>query len=77
MNNNNNTHETVFQSIVAHIFGHKYYANILNRRGTEITEVSSFIFRSREEAEEHREALEGNRSYRVVETVSFRSRRIY
>ena len=43
--------ETVLQAIIAHIFGHKYYANIINTRGTNKCEISSFIHRSKEEAE--------------------------
>lgn len=68
---------TVLAEIVALILGRKYFANIIHTRGTNKCEVSSFIFRSREEADAHRAALEGNLSYRYVETVSFRSRKDY
>ena len=69
--------ETVFQAIVAHIFGHKYYANIVNTRGTNICEVSSFIHRTKEDALVHRREIENTRSYLWVETISFRSRKDY
>lgn len=69
--------ETVLQSIIAHIFGHKYYANIINTRGTEKCEVSSFIHRSKEEAEKHRRDIESTRTFLYIETISFRSRKDY
>lgn len=69
--------ETLLQAIVAFIFGHKYYANIVNTRGTVKCEVASFIFLSKEDAEIHRQSLETTRSYLYVETISFRSRKVY
>lgn len=68
---------TVLTEIVALILGRKYYANIIHTRGTNKCEVSSFIFRSKKEANQHRAALENNLSYKFVETVSFRSRHDY
>jgi len=68
---------TVLQAIVAFIYGNRYYANIVNTRGTAKFEVASFIFNTREEAESHRQTLETTRSYQFVETISFRSRKIY
>jgi len=69
--------QTVLQAIIAFVFGHKYYINIFNRRGTPMCEVSSFIFPSKEEAEAHRKSVEGTASFLFVETVSFRSRNAY
>lgn len=69
--------ETVLQSIIAHIFGHKYYVNIINTRGTSKCEASSFIHRSRQEAERHRLEIESTRSFLYVETVTFRSHKDY
>ena len=69
--------ETVLQAIIAHIFGHKYYANIINTRGTDKCEVSSFIHRSKEEAEKHRRDIESTRTFLYIETISFRSRKDY
>lgn len=68
---------TVLTEIVALILGRKYYANIIHTRGSNKCEVSSFIFRSKKEANQHRAALENNLSYKFVETVSFRSRHDY
>lgn len=68
---------SVLQAIVAFIFGHKYYANIVNTRGTDRFEVASFIFLTKEEAIRHRRSLDTTRSYQYVETVSFRSRIAY
>ena len=68
---------TILTEIIAFILGRKYYANIIHTRGTNKCEVSSFIFRSKKEANDHRDSLESNLSYKFVETVSFRSRREY
>lgn len=65
------------KKIINRLFGHKYYANIINRRGTDMIDVSSFIFRTRKEADAHRDSLTNNRSFMYIETVSFRSRRKY
>lgn len=72
-----NTNETIIQAIVALILGHKYYANIVNTRGTDKCEIASFIFCTREDALRHRRQLDTTRSYLYVETVSFRSRKLY
>lgn len=69
--------ETVLQAIIAFIFGHKYYVNIINTRGTDKCETTSFIHHSREEAEEHKKQIESTSSFLYIETVSFRSRKEY
>ena len=69
--------ETVLQSILAFILGHKYYVNIINTRGTDRCETTSYIHRSKEEAELHRRDIESTSSYNYIETVSFRSRKLY
>lgn len=68
---------SVLTKILDRLFGKKYYANIINRRGTTSLEMSSFIFGSRQEAEKHRISLEMNLSFQWVETISFRSREEY
>ena len=68
---------TLLTEIIAFLFGRKYYANIIFTRGTDNCDLSSFIFRTRREADLHRLALNNNRSYGYIETVSFRSRRQY
>ena len=69
--------ETVLQSIIAHLIGHKYYVNIVNSKGTNRIEISSYIFNSKAEAQEHRRQIESTASFMCVETVTFRSRNIY
>ena len=69
--------ETIIQRIIAHILGHKYYAAVINTRGTKILEISSRIFHTREAAEAYRESLACNASYMHVETISFRSHKVY
>lgn len=64
---------SILQAIIEHLFGKKYYANIVNRRGTPQCELSSFIFSDPIEAANHRIRLQGNRSYAFVETVTFRA----
>lgn len=68
---------TVLKEIIAFFFGRKYYANIINTRGTAKCEICSFIFHTKEDAEKHRRALEGTMSYTYIETISFRSRHEY
>jgi hypothetical protein len=65
----------IIQAIIAMILGQKYWANIINTRGTAKCEISCFIFDTREKADEHARSLDTNRSYGFVETISFRSRR--
>lgn len=72
-----NDNETLLEAVFAFIFGHKYYANIVNTRGTTKCEVASYIFNTREDAERHRRKLDETRSFLYVETVSFRSRKLY
>lgn len=67
----------VFERILEHLFGHKYYVNIINTRGTFKYEASSFIHRTRQAAEDHRKRIESTASFTFVETVSFRSRHEY
>ena len=67
---------TVLTEIIAFIFGRKYYANVINTNGIAKQEICSYIFTSRQEAERHRQEIETTLSYRFVETISFRSRKI-
>ena len=68
---------TVLQEVIAFIFGRKYYANIIGTKGVNKMELSPFIFRSKEEVEEHKEKLQATSSFFFIETISFRSRREY
>ena len=69
--------ETLLQKIIAHIFGRKYYANIINTRGTARCELTCFIFNTPEQAFKHRKVIETGMSFMHVETISFRSRKEY
>lgn len=66
---------TVLKGIWHLLFGYRYYACIINTRGVIRTELSSYIFRTKEEAEAYKRGLETNMTYVWVETVSFRSRK--
>jgi len=68
---------TILTEIAAFILGRRYYANIINTNGTDRCEISCYIFRSRKDAEKHRDQLATNMSFRFIETVSFRSRHDY
>ncbi len=68
---------TVLEEIIAFLFGRKYYANVINRKGTDELSLSCFIFKSKEEAMAHKKSLEDNRSFMYIETVSFRSHKDY
>ena len=67
----------IIEAIFALILGNKYWANIINTRGTDRCELSCFIFTTQEDAEQHRRDLETNASFMYVETVTFRSRKQY
>ena len=69
--------QSLLQLIQGLLFGHKYYVNIVNRKGTDICEASSFIHATRREAVKHRQQIRSTRSFMYVETVSFRSHRKY
>ena len=67
---------TVLKEIIAFLFGRKYYANIITTKGVAKQEICSYIFATRQAAERHRQAVETTLSFRFVETVSFRSRKV-
>jgi len=68
---------TLIEAILSHLFGRKYYANIVNCIGTFDVMISSTVFVDKESAEKHMESLIGNASYQYIETISFRSRKNY
>ncbi len=68
---------TVLKEIIAFLFGRKYYANIVGTKGTTEMQLCSFIFRSKEDADRHRDTLMTTLSYKYIETISFRSRKEY
>lgn len=69
---------TALQLIMQFLFGRKYYANIIYRRGCASDRgIASFIFITKADAIAHRNSLADNLSYGHVETVSFRSRNDY
>lgn len=69
--------KTIISSIIDYVLGQKYYANIINTKGSEKFEVCSFIFKSKGEAERHRKEIASTLSFSFVETISFRSRNDY
>lgn len=68
---------TIINEVLAFTLGRKYYANIVGTRGTDKTELCSYIFRTRQEADRHRDSLATTLSFLYIETVSFRSRKEY
>lgn len=67
---------TVFNEILAFLFGRKYYANIIATKGVAKQEICSYIFATREAADRRRAEIETTLSFRYIETVSFRSRKV-
>lgn len=63
--------------VLEFIFGRKYYVNIIATKGVIRTECTSFIHPTKESAMKHRESIDSTMSYRVLETISFRSRHEY
>lgn len=68
---------TVLKEVIALLLGRKYYANIVATKGTDKTEICSYIFTSKEDANKHRDALQTTLSFIFIETISFRSRKEY
>lgn len=68
---------TVLKEIIAFLLGRKYYANIVGTKGIEKKEICSYIFRTKQEAEKHRDELSTTLSFNYIETISFRSRKEY
>ena len=77
VNKNKIMQTTVLKEVIAFLFERKYYANIVATKGTDKTEICSYIFTSKEEADKHRDGLETTRSFIFIETISFRSRKEY
>lgn len=77
MNERSVKKESVIEYLIGLLVGYKYYVNVINLRGTDRIEMSSGIYRRKEDAESHRMRLYDNRSYGFVETVCFRSRKRY
>lgn len=67
----------IIESILALVFGQKYWANIINTRGTDRCELSCFIFTTKEDADKHKQDLDATASFIWIETISFRSRKQY
>lgn len=67
----------IIQKVIAFVLGYKYYANIVNRKGTADLELCCYIFTNKADAMKHKQDLNFNRSFNYVETVSFRSRTVY
>lgn len=77
VNKNKIMQTTVLKEVIAFLFGRKYYANIVATKGTDKTEICSYIFTCKEDADKHRDGLETTRSFIFIETISFRSRKEY
>lgn len=62
---------SLLRLLADHLFGHRYYINIYNRRGTAMLHVSARIHYTRASATA--EAAAVGPSFLHIETVSFRS----
>ncbi len=71
------TKTTPLKEIMAFLFGRKYYANIVNVRGTNECEICAYIFSSEEAVREHIASLNATLTYTFIETITFRSRMVY
>ncbi len=68
---------TPLELVLSFLFGRKYWVNIVVTRGTSRYEMCSYIFHSRADAEAHKRNVDNGLTFRVVETISFRSRNVY
>lgn len=69
--------KSVIELIGECLLGKRYYACIVNTRGTSKCEMVSYIFDDPGEVERYKQGLLDNRSYQWVETITFRSRKEY
>lgn len=69
-------HSTVLTEIIVFLLGRKYYANIIATKGVAKQEICSYIFATREAAENHRREIDDTLSFSFLETISFRSRKV-
>lgn len=69
--------KTILRRIIEDLLGHKYYVNIVALTGTDRYDVAGNIWTTRKAAKAHRESIEQTASFTFIETVSFRSRKIY
>lgn len=69
--------KTVLSAIAEFLLGKKYYAVIINARGTDRCEICSPIYLSQEAAERHKTTVNATASFQCMEIVSFRSRNDY
>lgn len=68
---------TVIKEIINFLFGKRYYANIILTRGTTDTQICSYIFKTKEEANQHKQNLQNTASFQHIETITFRSHKQY
>ena len=66
--------QTLITKIIDFLFGKKYYANIINTRGTNVCQITSFIHCTKADAEAHKRTIQAGMSFIHIETISFRSR---
>ena len=66
------------KKIIQLLFGRVYYAVIIGETGSgDRYDIASKIHLSRASAEAHRRRIEQTRSFIYIETIKFRSRRVY
>ena len=66
----------VLNLILDHLLGPKYYATSLITVGTDSSELTSAIHRTREQADAHRAQIDSTLSYRYITTITFRTKAI-
>ena len=69
--------KSLIQRILEYFFGFQYFADIINVRGTDRCEVTCYIFHTCEEAQKQHDTIRTTLSFDYVETISFRSHRVY
>ena len=69
--------KSVIELIGECLLGKRYYACVVNTRGTSKCEMACYIFDDREAVERYKRGLMDNLSYQWVETITFRSRKEY
>ena len=68
----------LFNAILEHLLGHKYYAVVARTKGSpDDCFISSNVFRTRKQAQTHFDKTMATASFMPVEIITFRSYNVY
>ncbi|MCD8288151.1 MAG: hypothetical protein LUC18_04845 [Porphyromonadaceae bacterium] len=68
---------TILKEVITFLLGRKYYGATFCLRGVSEYQFNSVIYTSKEAMLLHKQEMDDNRTYKWIETFSFRSRKDY